>query len=228
MANKNRFFSSLKSALLSGGLVLSPLGITFWVFIKLVGVADGLVELLPSVVQPETYLGFPVPGVGFALALIVLAMVGYTMRYYTGRRIVEFYESLLARVPILSAVYHGLKQLIESLFSSKGTHFRQPIIIEYPRRGVYCIAFLTNEESFIELDGEGSSETGLVSVFLPTTPNPTSGFYLLVPRAEVWALDMGVEQAFKLIMSAGIVTPDMVQTARPLDRPIRELVQPEV
>ena len=205
----NRFFNNLKSAFLAGALVLAPLGITAWVFFGLVGVADKVIDFLPASLRPETYLGFGIPGLGVLITLVGVALVGLAMRMYTGRRVVEFYEGLLARVPVLNAVYQGLKQLIETLFGQQGTHFREVVLIEYPRRGIHCMAFLTNQDAFVQVgSADVAAEDALISVFLPTTPNPTSGFYLLVPRKDVRRIDIGVEEAFKLIMSAGIVTPD--------------------
>ena len=208
----NRFLNHLKSAFFAGALVLAPLGITAWVFFALVGLADNSIEFLPASLRPETYLGFGIPGLGVLLTLVGVALVGLAMRMYAGRRVVELYEGMLARVPVLNAVYQGLKQLIETLFGKQGNHFREVVLIEYPRRGIHCMAFLTNKESYIEVEGEEA----LISVFLPTTPNPTSGFYLLVPRSDIRHVDISVEEAFKLIMSAGIVTPEGMHTAKPL------------
>ena len=211
----------LKSDIFAGVLVLAPLGVTLWVFLALVNFADGLIRLLPLWAQPQTWLGVPLPGLGIVVTLAFVGVVGFAMRYYTGRRVVELYERALTRVPILSGIYHGFKQLIETLFSQQGQHFRQVVLIEYPRRGIHCIAFVTNEHSFLA-SGAGGEE--LASVFLPTTPNPTSGFYLLVPRSDIQQLDITVEEAFKLIMSAGIVLPPGARTAHPLYPPERPRV----
>lgn len=198
------FGPRIRSDLLAGILVLAPLGLTAWVFFGLVDFADGLIRLLPAVVRPETYLGYPIPGLGVILALILVLLTGLTMRYYAGQKVVAWFEQLLGRVPLLSGVYQGLKQLMNTLFTNRGQHFRQVVLMEYPRRGIYCLAFVTNEDPFLRLEDEN---TRLISVFLPTTPNPTSGFYLLVPAEDLLKLDMTSEEAFKLIMSAGIVTP---------------------
>ncbi|MGB0639320.1 MAG: DUF502 domain-containing protein [Myxococcota bacterium] len=196
--------TTFKSALLAGVLVLAPLGITFWVFFALVGLADGLIRMLPSAWQPSTYLGFPIPGLGVLVALILVMGTGFFMRYFAGQKVVEWYERLLGRVPLLSGVYQGLKQLTNTVFTQRGQHFRQVVLMEYPRKGLYCFAFVTNEESFMAVEGQTER---LISVFLPTTPNPTSGFYLLVPARDLMKVDISSEEAFKLIMSAGIVTP---------------------
>jgi uncharacterized membrane protein len=202
-----RFKTRFRSDLLAGVLVLVPLGITIWVFLALVNLADGLIRMLPDAARPETYLGFPIPGLGILVTVFMVFLVGFAMRYYAGRRIVETTERLLGRVPLLSGIYQGLKQLVQTLFTQRGQHFRQVVLVEYPRRGLFCLAFVTNTDTFIEVEGTDESDP-LMSIFLPTTPNPTSGFYLLVPQSDLRRLDLTVEESFKLIMSAGIVTPD--------------------
>jgi len=198
------FGARFRSDLLAGALVLAPLGITAGVFYFLVNKADGLIRLMPNALRPETYLGFPIPGLGVIVALLIVALTGLFMRYYAGQRVVAWYEQVLARVPLLSGIYQGLKQLMDTLFSNRGQHFRQVVLVEYPRKGIYCLAFVTNEDPFLDVE---RADDRLISIFLPTTPNPTSGFYLLIPASDLRKVDMTSEEAFKLIMSAGIVTP---------------------
>ena len=204
------FGSRLRSDLLAGTLVLAPLGITIFVFSTLVDFADGLIRVLPEAWQPETHLGFPIPGLGVVVAVLLVALTGLFMRYYAGQRVVEFYETLLARVPLLSGIYQGFKQLVDTVFTQRGQHFRQVVMLEYPRKGIFCLAFVTNEDPFMDVE---HTDDRLISVFLPTTPNPTSGFYLLVPATDLRKVDMTSEEAFKLIMSAGIVTPGRLHLA---------------
>lgn len=204
------FGSRLRSDLLAGTLVLAPLGITIFVFSTLVDFADGLIRVLPHAWQPETHLGFPIPGLGVVVAVLLVGLTGLFMRYYAGQRVVEFYETLLARVPLLSGIYQGFKQLVDTVFTQRGQHFRQVVMLEYPRKGIFCLAFVTNEDPFMDVE---HTDDRLISVFLPTTPNPTSGFYLLVPAADLRKVDMTSEEAFKLIMSAGIVTPGRLHVA---------------
>jgi uncharacterized membrane protein len=186
------------------------LGITIFVFSTLVDFADGLIRVLPEAWQPETHLGFPIPGLGVVVAVLLVALTGLFMRYYAGQRVVEFYETLLARVPLLSGIYQGFKQLVDTVFTQRGQHFRQVVMLEYPRKGIFCLAFVTNEDPFMDVE---HTDDRLISVFLPTTPNPTSGFYLLVPATDLRKVDMTSEEAFKLIMSAGIVTPGRLHLA---------------
>ena len=204
------FGTKLRDDLLAGILVLAPVGITAWVFFFLVGLADGMIRLLPAAARPETYLGFPIPGLGVLLTLILVAVTGLTMRYYAGQKVVAWYERILGRVPLVSGVYQGFKQLVNTLFTQRGQHFRQVVLVEYPREGLYCFAFVTNEDTFMKVEGNVDR---LISIFLPTTPNPTSGFYLLVPAQDLLKVDITTEEAFKLIMSAGIVPPGNIRLA---------------
>ncbi len=205
--------SRIRSDLFAGVLVVVPVGITFWVFFALVDLADGLIRALPAVLQPETHLGFPIPGLGVVVTLVLVFLVGLGMRNYAGRRVFEKLERLLARVPLASSIYHGIKQVMETVAANRGEQFRHVVLVEYPRKGLYCMAFVTNQSHFMSIEGVSDTET-MVSIFLPTTPNPTSGFYLLVPHSDLRKVDLTVEEAFKLIMSAGIVTPKDLRTAK--------------
>ena len=204
--------SRIRSDLITGLLVVVPVGITIWVLFALVDLADGLIRALPALLQPETHLGFPIPGLGVLVTMLLVLLVGLGMRYYLGQRVLEGVEGLLARVPLASSIYMGLKQVVQTVAANRGAQFRQVVLVEYPRRDLYCLAFVTNLSSFMEVEGVEGTGT-LVSIFLPTTPNPTSGFYLLVPQRDLRKVDITVEEAFKLIMSAGIVTPGGIRVA---------------
>ena len=140
-------------------------------------------------------IGFPIPGLGIVLTLILLLLFGTIARHYAGRRIIGWYESLLKRVPVISSVYLGLKQLFETLFSHKRERFSQAVVVEYPRKGLYCVAFVTNENSALE------GYADLISVFLPTTPNPTSGFFLMVPKSVMIGMSSELIMIFEGFMS---------------------------
>jgi len=197
----------IRSDLFAGILVMVPVGITLWMLFALVDLADGVIRALPPVLRPETHLGYPIPGLGVIVTLLMLFLVGLGMRYYAGQRVVETLEGWLARVPLANGIYQGIKQVVQTVAANKGAQFRQVVLVEYPRRDLYCLAFVTNLDSFMTVDGVDPAEV-LVSIFLPTTPNPTSGFYLLVPQRDLRKVNISIEEAFKLIMSAGIVTPE--------------------
>ena len=200
----SRALQGIRVAFIAGILVVVPLGATIWVLGFVMGFLESTVRLLPEAIQPETLIGRPIPGLGILLTVTTVLLAGALTRNFFGQRIIEFYEAVLLRVPIVSSVYQGVKQLMEALFSGREGQFRQVVLVEWPRRGVYAIAFHTGEAFLSEDDPDQE----LVNVFLPTTPNPTSGFYLMLPRSEIRPLDLSVEEAFKLIMSAGIVAPD--------------------
>jgi uncharacterized membrane protein len=206
-----RVLQAVRGAFLAGILIVVPLGATIWVLTFVMGLLESTVRLLPDSVQPEALVGQPIPGLGILLTVTTVLFAGALARSLVGRRVIAFYESMLAQVPVVSSVYQGVKQLTEALFSGQEGQFRQVVLVEWPRRGVYAIAFHTGE-AFLTVDEESD---GMVNVFLPTTPNPTSGFYLMLPRDEIRPLDLTVEQAFKLIMSAGIVAPERSATATP-------------
>jgi uncharacterized membrane protein len=164
---------------------------------------DAILRFIPARYLPETYLHY-IPGLGLILAIILISAVGLLTRNFAGRRVVQFWEDMVDRIPLVRIIYSGVKQLLEAFFVQKTGAFRRVALLEYPRRGVYVIGFITGESR-----GEVQRKTNktMINVFVPTTPNPTSGFYVLMPEDELVALDMTVEDAFKLIISGGIFTP---------------------
>jgi len=200
-------WSQLKNALLAGLAVVLPLGITVWVVISFAAFVDSNLDLLPPAINPEVLLKRELPGLGILITVALVTAIGAISKYYVGQRLVGYVEGVLLRLPLLSGIYQGLKKLVDTLFSKEGMKFRQVVMVEYPRRGIWAVAFLTGEQAEWLITNEFGDDQ-IVSLFLPTTPNPTSGFYLLAPARDVRLLDVSVEEAFKLIMSAGIVTPD--------------------
>jgi uncharacterized membrane protein len=218
----NSIFIRLRRYLVAGLLIWLPIGVTIFVFRLLLGLMDQLLFLLPDRYRPEVLLGFPVPGLGAALAVIFLLATGMLAANFLGRRLVQFYEALLHRIPFVRTVYSAVKNFTEILLSDDGTSFKKVLLIQYPRKGLYSIAFQTSEEA-----AEVQSKTGetIITVFLPTTPNPTSGFMLFVPKDDAIELDMKVEEALKMVVSLGVVVPKWStlhpknQVAQPQSRP---------
>ena len=202
--------SHFRLSVMAGLLIIGPLWLTGWLLLKLFVFFDGAIGILPIAWQPETLFGQDIPGLGIVLSLVFIYVCGVGTRVYAGRQLIGFYEGILQRVPIINVVYQSIKQLMSTLFSEQANHFRDVVLVEYPRKGMYCFAFLTNEKQYLGVD-----DSTLLSIFLPSTPNPTTGFYLLVPADQVLNVDLTVEEAFKLIMSAGIVTPDVLREAHP-------------
>jgi uncharacterized membrane protein len=193
-----------KRYLIAGLLVWVPLGITFLVIRALVGVMDRTLLLLPPDWRPEALLGFPVPGLGIVLSVLIVLLTGMVVANLLGRKLVEGWESLLNRIPLVRSIYSSVKQILETLFVSGGKSFRKVLLIEYPRRGIWTLAFQTGNGADEVHDKSGHQ---LVTVFVPTTPNPTSGFIIMLPEDEIIELDMSVEDGLKLIMSLGVVAP---------------------
>jgi uncharacterized membrane protein len=194
----------MKKYFITGLLVLVPLFITVWVLKTLVQTLDQSLLLLPLAWRPETLLGVDIPGFGVILTVGIVLATGLVATNIFGQQLIELWEGLLIRVPVVKSIYSSVKQVSDTLFSDSGNAFRQALLIEYPRQGSWTIAFLTGTpggDVANHLQGE------YVSVYVPTTPNPTSGFFLMLPKSEVVALDMSVDQALKYIISMGTVAP---------------------
>jgi uncharacterized membrane protein len=194
----------MKKYLIAGLLVWMPLGITFLVVRAIVDFLDRSLLLLPYAYQPDNLLGFHIPGFGVVLAVVMVLTTGMIVANFLGRRIVVAWESLLARIPVVRNLYAGIKQVLEAVLAADGKSFRKVLLVEYPRKGVWSLAFMTSSDL-----GEVQEKTAgdVVSVFIPTTPNPTSGFVLMVQRSEVIEMDMTIEEGLKMIISMGVVVP---------------------
>ena len=194
----------MKRYFITGLLIWVPLGITIWVLQALIGTMDQSLQLLPGSLQPKVLFGFHVPGLGAILTVLIVFITGLATANILGQRMVRFWEGVLARIPIVKSIYYSVKQVSDTLFSSSGEAFRKALLIQYPRQGSWTIAFQTGTPSgevASRLDGE------FVSVYVPTTPNPTSGFFLMLPKKDVVELEMSVDDALKYIISMGVVAP---------------------
>ena len=213
------YAARLRNYFVAGIIVSIPLVVTVWVFNRFVLQLDGVLHLVP---QSWNVRGLDIgevlrsiPGLGAVATLFTVVVLGFLTTNLVGRRVVRFTEEVIRRVPILSTIYQGVKQLIQALMTEDKSRFRDVVYIEYPRRGIWSVGFLTGEtfEGAVERIG-----VECLNVFVPTTPNPTSGFYLMIPREQVIRSGLTVEEAFKLIMSAGIVNPKASEEAgRPAD-----------
>ena len=194
---------SLRRYLVAGVLVWLPILATLWVIRFLVRLMDQTLLLLPEAYRPEALLGVPLPGIGAVFALAVVLVTGLLVTNLIGRRFVASWESLLQRIPLVRSVYGGVKGFTESVFSSSNS-FRKVVMVEYPRPGVWSIGFVTSENM-----KEVSAKTGIpqICVYIPTAPNPTSGFIVMVPREKAIELAMSVDAAMKMIITCGVVVP---------------------
>ncbi|GAA6136658.1 DUF502 domain-containing protein [Arenicella sp. 4NH20-0111] len=194
----------LRKYLVAGLLVWVPLVCTFVVLSFSINLIDRSLLLIPEAYRPETLIGFKIPGLGLILALILLMVTGLIVANFLGRKLVAGWEALLSRIPLVRTVYGAVKQITQSLFSDASQSFREVVLVEYPRRGMWMLAFVTGEtpkkfKQVINLE--------LINIYVPTTPNPTSGYYLMVPSSDIKRLDIPVEVGLKMILSAGVVNP---------------------
>jgi uncharacterized membrane protein len=194
----------MRKYLIAGLLIWIPLGITFLVIRAIVSLLDRIWLLLPPVYQPDNLLGFHIPGLGVVLSIVLVVATGMIVANLIGKRIIAVWESLLARIPIVRTLYAGIKQIMEAVLATDAKSFRKVLLIEYPRKGLWSLAFMTSDNL-----GEVQAKSGsnVISVFIPTTPNPTSGFVIMVPVEDVIELDMSIEDGLKMIISMGVVIP---------------------
>ncbi|MDD2834438.1 MAG: DUF502 domain-containing protein [Methylotenera sp.] len=194
----------MKKYFITGLLVLVPLVITIWVLKSLIGAMDQSLLLLPEAWHPHTLFGYDIPGVGAVLTLLIVFTTGLIATNFFGMQLILLWEKLLNRLPVVKSIYSSVKQVSDTLFSDTGNAFRQAVLVQFPRQGVWTIAFLTGTPGG---DVANHLQGDYVSVFVPTTPNPTGGYFLMLPKADVIALDMSVDEALKYIISMGVVAP---------------------
>lgn len=194
----------MRKYFITGLLVLVPLAITLWVLNLIVGTLDQSLLLMPEKWRPESRFGFTFPGLGTILTLVIIFLTGLVTRNFLGNRLVMLWELLLNRIPVVNSIYSSVKQVSDTLLSSSGNAFRKALLIEYPRAGCWTIAFQTGVPGG---DAKNHLQGDYISVYVPTTPNPTSGFFLMLPRTEAIELDMSVDEALKYIVSMGVVAP---------------------
>ncbi|MEO9530216.1 DUF502 domain-containing protein [Roseibium sp.] len=197
----------LRNYFLTGLVITGPIGITLWLTWTFIKWVDGWVKpFVPKIYNPDTYLPFSVPGFGLIVAIFVLTIVGFLAANFLGRSLISFGENVVGRMPLVRNIYSGLKQIFETVLDERGSSFNKAALIEYPRKGLWAIVFISTETKG-EVARRLADRAETMSVFLPTTPNPTSGFLLFVPKEEIVELDMSVEDAAKLVISAGLVSP---------------------
>ncbi len=194
----------MKKYFITGLLVLVPLFITVWVISSLIGMMDQSLLLLPENWRPKAQLGLEIPGFGALLTMLIIFVTGLIATNFFGKRLFLFWEAILARVPVVKSIYASVKQVSDTLFSDSGNAFRQAVLVQFPRQGAWTIAFVTGKPGG---DVANHLPGDYVSVYVPTTPNPTGGYFLMMQRTEVIELDMSVDEALKYIISMGVVAP---------------------
>jgi len=196
--------AALRRWLLAGLLVLVPLIITVWVLNWVLSTLDQTLHILPEAWQPDRLLGVHIPGFGVLLALVIVLVIGAVASNFLGRKLVAWWDAMLGRIPIVRSIYSSVKQVSDTLFSENGNAFRQALLVQWPRPGVWTIAFQTGSPG-------GGIEKHLggdyLSVYVPTTPNPTGGYFVMLPKADCIELDMSVDEALTYVISMGVVVP---------------------
>jgi uncharacterized membrane protein len=195
----------MKRYFITGLLIWVPIGLTAWVLKFLISTMDQSLLLLPDKFQPEVLLGMNVYGVGTILTLLVVFITGIMTANIIGQKLLVFWEGVLWRIPVVKSIYWSIKQVSDTIFSSKGEAFRKALLVQYPREGAWTIAFMTGQPGG---DVANHLKGDYISIYVPTTPNPTSGFFLMMLRSDVIELDMSVDEALKYIISMGVVSPN--------------------
>jgi uncharacterized membrane protein len=201
--------SLIRKYLIAGLLIWIPLLVTIFVINFIVSLLDKSLALLPKSLQPINILGWHIPGLGVVLSLVILFFTGMFMTNFLGKKLFSIWNRFINRIPVIRSIYMGVKQIMETIFSPSGKAFKNVLLVQYPRKGMWSIAFQTGDTSkevtkYVNQD--------MITIFIPTTPNPTSGFLMMVPHEEVTFLDMSVDQALKMVISLGVVQP----TPKPL------------
>ena len=198
-------FATFRKYIITGLLIWIPLGITILVIKLLVDLMDRTIVLLPPSWRPEAVFGFDLPGLGIVISAMIIFITGFILTNIAGRRLIRFWESFLDRIPLVRSVYSSVKQVTQTVLSSDSNTFNEVLLIEYPRKDIWTLCFKTSDSPKAFNDATGDE---LITVFVPTTPNPTSGFILFIPKSDVKKMDLDVEDALKLVMSLGVVTPE--------------------
>jgi len=195
----------LRAYFLAGILITAPISITFYLAWLFIGFVDRQVTpLIPEAYNPNSYLPFALPGLGLVVVGVFLTLVGALTAGFLGRFVVRIGERILARMPVIRSIYGAVKQIFETVLAQQSNAFREAVLVEYPRRGIWAVGFITGRT---EAEVQNLTEEEVINIFLPTTPNPTSGFLLFVPKKDLVPLSMSVEEAIKMVISGGIVTP---------------------
>ena len=206
-AESGKIAKALKKYLITGVLVWLPIAVTIWAMSYIISAADRLISLLPESWQPQHFWGFNIPGLGIVAATVVLFVTGVFAANVLGRRILGAWDSLLGRIPVVKSIYSSVKKVSESLLSDSSRSFKTPVLVPFPQPGIWTIAFVSGHIPD-KLKGSLPQDDDYISVYVPTTPNPTGGYYIMVKKSDIRELDMSVDQALKYVISLGMVMPD--------------------
>lgn len=221
-AESGKIAKALKKYLITGVLVWLPIAVTIWAMTYIISAADRLISLLPESWQPQHFWGFNIPGLGIVAATVVLFVTGVFAANVLGRRILGAWDSLLGRIPVVKSIYSSVKKVSESLLSDSSRSFKTPVLVPFPQPGLWTIAFVSGHIPD-KLKGSLPQDDDYISVYVPTTPNPTGGYYIMVKKSDVRELNMSVDQALKYVISLGMVMPDDLPVkALPAQKPSKD------
>lgn len=221
-AESGKIAKALKKYLITGVLVWLPIAVTIWAMTYIISAADRLISLLPESWQPQHFWGFNIPGLGIVAATVVLFVTGVFAANVLGRRILGAWDSLLGRIPVVKSIYSSVKKVSESLLSDSSRSFKTPVLVPFPQPGIWTIAFVSGHIPD-KLKGSLPQDDDYISVYVPTTPNPTGGYYIMVKKSDVRELNMSVDQALKYVISLGMVMPDDLPVkALPTQKPSKD------
>lgn len=207
-APRRRLIARLRNHFLTGLVIVGPVTLTIYLTLWFVGWADSWVKpFIPKRYSPDAYLPFTLPGFGMIVAIVFITLLGALTANLVGRSVIGYGERLLARMPFVRTVYRALKQIFETVLAERGQSFQKVALLEFPRRGAWAVVFVTAEARG-EIAAKMAGGDDMVAIFMPSTPNPTTGYLVYVPRSDLVMLDMTVEEAAKLVISAGLVTPE--------------------
>ncbi|MBA4392382.1 MAG: hypothetical protein C0407_02400 [Desulfobacca sp.] len=200
-----KFKAWLKTYLLTGLIVVVPITITIYIIQSLMRAMDAFLSFLPNAYHPDILLGRHIPGLGLVLVTIMVFLIGLLTHNYVGKKVIKLWDLMVGRIPVVRNIYQAIKQLTEAIFSNTGSHFKQVVLLEFPRPGLYSLGFVSGPAR-----GELEAKAGhhMVNIFIPCTPNPTTGYYVLVPEKDLILLEMTVEDGFKMVISSGLVSPN--------------------
>lgn len=193
----------MKRYFIAGLLVWIPIWVTYVVITFIIRLLDGTFSMLPVQYQPDNLLGFHLPGLGLIVTLIVIFVTGILAANFLGKQVIVIWEKMISRIPLIRSIYSAVKQVLNALLQPSGNSFRKVMLIEYPRQGIWSVAFLTSNNF-----QHAPVEQEMITVFIPTTPNPTSGFLMIIPKKDAVELNMSVEEALRMVISLGVVSPD--------------------
>lgn len=202
--------------IIAGLLFWLPIVITYVIIKFLINLLDGTLDLIPQKYQPDQLLGIHIPGLGLVFTIIIIFVTGILVTNFIGHQLLKLWERLVSRIPLIRSIHSAVRQVLHAILQPNGTSFRKVLLVEYPRKGMWSIAFQTSEKFH-----PGSFNEPMLTIFIPTTPNPTSGFLMVIPKKDTQEIDMTIEDALRMVISLGVVTPEKMQAIEAAEKAVK-------